>query len=76
MLATPSISDMEQTVELLKEANYNGIIAAVAKHDDDRATLEAAGVHATFNFYAEAGAGFAEHVQREQKESARCVSDF
>jgi len=57
MLATPSISDMEQTVELLKEANYNGIIAAVAKHDDDRATLEAAGVHATFNFYAEAGAG-------------------
>ena len=76
MLATPSISDMEQTVELLKEANYNGIIAAVAKHDDDRATLEAAGVHATFNFYAEAGAGFAEHVQRELKESGRCVSDF
>jgi NADPH:quinone reductase-like Zn-dependent oxidoreductase len=75
MLAMPTVADMYLSVELLKEAGYCGIIAAVTKHDDDRATLEEAGVHATFNFYAEAGAGFAEHVQRELKQSGQCVMD-
>ncbi len=65
MLAMPTISDMLQAVELLKAVGYQGTIAAVTKHEDDRARLEAAGAHATFNFYAEAGAGFAEHVRRE-----------
>ena len=75
MLATPSISDMSQTVELLKDVNYTGVIAAVAKHDDDRVTLEEAGVDATFNFYAEAGAGFAKHVQTQLKNDGRCLKD-
>ncbi len=75
MLAMPTVADMYLSVELLKEAGYCGIIAAVTEHDDDRATLEEAGVHATFNFYAEAGAGFAEHVQRELKQSGQCVMD-
>jgi len=65
MLAMPSMRDMQQAVKLLNDSDYDGTIAAVAKFDDDRAALEAAGVHVTFNFYAEAGAGFAEHV-REQ----------
>lgn len=69
MLAMPTVSDMLQAVKLLKEVGYQGMIAAVTKHEDDRATLEAAGVHATFNFYAEAGAGFAEHVKRELEQS-------
>ncbi len=73
MLAMPTVSDIHQTVKLLKEVGYTGIIAAVTKHEDDRATLEAAGVHATFNYYAEAGAGFAEHVQRELRQSGRCL---
>ncbi len=65
MLAMPTISDMHQTVKLLKASDYGGMIAAVTKYEDDRATLEAAGVDAIFNFYAEAGAGFAEHVHRQ-----------
>lgn len=73
MLAMPTINDMHQAVKLLNEVGYSGIIAAVTKHDDDRVTLEAAGVHATFNFYAEAGAGFAEHVRRELEQSGRCL---
>ncbi len=64
MLAMPTTIDMYQAVELLKKSGYKGMIAAVVKHEDDRLKLEAAGVHATFNFYAEAGAGFAEHVRQ------------
>jgi len=64
MLAMPTTVDMYQAVELLKSSGYKGMISAVVKHEDDRVKLEAAGVHATFNFYAEAGAGFAEHVQQ------------
>lgn len=69
MLAMPATIDMYQAVELLKSAGYKGIIAAVAKHEDDQVMLAQAGVHATFNFYAEAGAGFAEHVRRELEQS-------
>jgi len=74
MLAMPTISDMLQAVKLLKAVGYQGTIAAVTKYEDDRATLEAAGVHATFNFYAEAGAGFADHVRRELEQSGRCLT--
>ncbi len=65
MLAMPNLSDMQQAVKFLNDAGYDGTIAAVAKHDDDRIALEAVGVHESFNFYAEAGAGFAEHVRQQ-----------
>jgi len=65
MLAMPSISDMQEAVKFLNDSGYKGTIAAVTKYDDDRASLEAAGVHASFNFYAEAGAGFAEHARQQ-----------
>ncbi|OMH26254.1 cation:proton antiporter [Motiliproteus sp. MSK22-1] len=64
MLALPTLVDMEQTVERLRAIGYNGQIAAVAKHEDELARLQEIGVHARFNFYAEAGAGFAAHVQQ------------
>ncbi len=65
MLAMPSLSDMQQAVKFLNGVGYDGTITAVAKHDDDRVALEAVGVHDSFNFYAEAGAGFAEHVRQQ-----------
>ncbi len=74
MLALPTLSDMLQTVTLLNDSDYDGVIAAVAKFEDDRAALEAAGVGATFNFYAEAGAGFAEHVRHQLEQSDACVT--
>jgi predicted Kef-type K+ transport protein len=64
MLALPTLKDMQQSAKLLNNSGFEGTISAVAKFDDDCAALEAAGVHATFNFYAEAGAGFAEHVRK------------
>lgn len=45
----------------LREIGYTGVVAAVAKFDDHLEELRSLGVIA-FNFYSEAGAGFAEHV--------------
>lgn len=46
----------------LIDVGYPGKIAAIAHFDDQIEELEEAGVHAAFNFYSEAGLGFAEHV--------------
>ncbi len=67
MLAMPEINDMHQAVVLLNDTDYAGVITAVTRYEDDRTVLEEAGVHATFNFYAEAGAGFAKDVERTLK---------
>lgn len=69
MLAMPTLKDMIQAVTLLKNEGYTGFIGAVTRFEDDRKVLEAEGVNATFNFYTEAGAGFAEHVRVQLKKS-------
>ncbi|MFT6914104.1 MAG: glutathione-regulated potassium-efflux system ancillary protein KefC [Motiliproteus sp.] len=62
MLTLPTLGDMLQTVTRIRAIGYRGPITAVAKHEDERQQLERVGVRAAFNFYAEAGAGFAAHV--------------
>ena len=62
LLALPTHEDSLLAAKLLNKLNYTGVIGAVAKHEDERAALEAAGIHATFNYYAEVGQGFADHV--------------
>ncbi len=74
MLAMPTLRDMQQAVDLLKYVGYKGLIAAVTRYEDDRRALEKAGVDATFNFYEEAGAGFAAHVRQQLAESGRCLT--
>ena len=44
----------------LQIANFRGKIAAIARYDDERNVLEDIGVDKVFNFYNEAGVGFAE----------------
>ncbi|WP_456406417.1 cation:proton antiporter domain-containing protein [Thiolapillus sp.] len=73
MLAMPAFKDMYQAVKLLKHVGYQGLIAAVTRFEDDRRALEKAGVDATFNFYEEAGAGFAEHVRQQLAADGRCL---
>lgn len=75
MLAMPTTADMYQTVKLLNASGYRGIIAAVVKYEDDRAKLESVGVHATFNYYAEAGSGFAQHVMRKLQQNGHYLID-
>lgn len=60
MLALPSTEDVTNIVEQLKAAGYQGRIAAIARFEDDRKRLESFGIDKVFNFYTEAGQGFAE----------------
>ena len=60
MLAMPSISDMIDITTQLQICGYKGHIAAIARYEDDRAKLIEAGVDNVFNYYVEAGTGFAE----------------
>jgi glutathione-regulated potassium-efflux system ancillary protein KefC len=65
LLAMPGAQENLFAARQLKEVGYNGKLAAVAKYADEIEALRQAGVHAAFNLYAEAGAGFAEHVCNE-----------
>lgn len=62
MFTMPSVAEMVDAVEQLRNAGYTGKIAAVAKYEDERSQMKAAGADVVFNYYAEAGAGFAEHA--------------
>ena len=60
LLAIPSVQDCKIITTQLKAANYQGKIAAIARFDDEREVLQAQGIDKVFNFYNEAGVGFAE----------------
>ncbi len=60
MLAMPSISDIQDITTQLKLSHYNGHIAAIARYEDERHQLVEFGVDSVFNYYVEAGTGFAE----------------
>ena len=62
MFTMPSLSEMVDAVQQLRSSGYTGKVAAVAKYEDERAAMQAAGADVVFNYYAEAGAGFAEHT--------------
>jgi glutathione-regulated potassium-efflux system ancillary protein KefC len=62
LLAMPSHKENLYAAHQLLESGFRGQIAATARYPDEITALEAAGVHAAFNIYAEAGAGFADHV--------------
>ena len=62
MLAMPNVQENSYAAKQLRSLGYQGKIAAVAKFPDEIQQLEEAGVHAAFNLFAEAGAGFADHV--------------
>jgi Trk K+ transport system NAD-binding subunit len=60
LLALPKIQDIKNITLQLRHANYQGKIAAIARFDDERRKIETYGVDKVFNFYNEAGVGFAE----------------
>jgi glutathione-regulated potassium-efflux system ancillary protein KefC len=47
---------------MLKEGGFGGTIAATTRYPDEAGELREAGVGAVYDFYAEAGSGFADHV--------------
>ena len=50
--------------EQLRYAGYRGKIAAIARYEDDHEILLSYGADKVFNFYVEAGIGFAEDSLR------------
>ncbi|MBO9488818.1 cation:proton antiporter [Endozoicomonas sp. G2_1] len=60
LIAVPKVQDTININKQLKKANYCGQTAAIARFDDERQELEALGIDKVFNFYTEAGVGFAE----------------
>ncbi|WP_438865420.1 cation:proton antiporter domain-containing protein [Neptunicella sp.] len=60
LLALPSIGDITSINQQLKNVSYQGKLAAIARYEDERQKLLNAGVDNVFNFYTEAGTGFAE----------------
>lgn len=65
LLAMPRVSENLFAAEHLVKEGFTGTIGAIAKYPEDEQALRAAGVHLVFNLYAEAGAGFAQHVCAE-----------
>ncbi|TLD72004.1 potassium transporter Kef [Phragmitibacter flavus] len=64
VLAMPKHSANLHAAETLKRNDYQGVVAATAKFDDEMKELRALGLDTVFNLYNEAGAGFAQHVSK------------
>ncbi|MBF0264339.1 MAG: cation:proton antiporter [Gammaproteobacteria bacterium] len=62
LLAMPNHNGNLYTAEQLYKQGYKGKIAAVATFPDQEKELRALGVDEVYNFYLEAGKGFAEHL--------------
>lgn len=60
LLALPSIEDSSNITNQLRTASYAGKIAAIARYEDEVQPLLDVGVDKVFNFFTEAGLGFAE----------------
>lgn len=65
MLAMPKHMQNIFALEQLQASGYNGQVTAIANYPDQQKELEQMGVNSTYNFYLEAGSGFAEHVKQE-----------
>ncbi|MDF2180169.1 cation:proton antiporter [Aliiglaciecola sp. CAU 1673] len=60
LLALPSVEDIRHIHDQLRNAGYKGQLAAIARYEDERQELLEHGIDHVFNFYTEAGTGFAE----------------
>lgn len=60
LLALPSVQDIQNITEQLRYAKYPGKIAAIARYEDEKKLLLEVGIDSVFNFFTEAGTGFAE----------------
>ena len=62
MLTLPRVNTSLDVLGHLRDSNYRGPVAAVARYSDEIPLLEERGASLVFNIYTEAGTGFAEHV--------------
>lgn len=69
MLAMPHHSGNLFAANQLAAVGFNGFVAATVMYSDDIESLKEVGVQAVYNFYTEAGAGFANHILELQKQT-------
>ena len=62
IMATSHHSIHMEVIEQLETKGNKTMIAALSRYDDEMEELKQAGVQVVFNLYAEAGAGYAEHI--------------
>lgn len=62
VLAMPKHSVNLHAAETLRRMDYQGVVVANAKFDDEVRELRERGIDTAFNLYTEAGTGFAHHV--------------
>lgn len=62
VLAMPKHSANVHAAQTLKRHQFEGIVTATGKFDDEVRELRELGLDTAFNLYSEAGSGFAEHV--------------
>ena len=60
LLSLPYVEDSANISTQLKNVNYQGTVAAIARYEDEQQKLLNAGIDKVFNFFTEAGTGFAE----------------
>ncbi len=60
LLSMPNYLDILEVEKQLRLANYKGKTAAIARFEDEKEKLLASGITVVFDFYNEAGAGFAD----------------
>ena len=74
MLALPTLIANLDALEQLREIDFKGGIAAIARHPDEESQLRDAGATAVYNIYAESGTGFAAHVAASYPDSSLGVT--
>ncbi len=62
LLSLPTLTANLDALAQLREIDFKGGIAAIARYPDEEAKLREAGATVVFNIYAESGTGFAAHV--------------
>jgi hypothetical protein len=64
LLSLTNLNEIILTADLIRQNGYQGELGAATRYDDESELLDRHGIK-SFNLYAGAGAGFAEHVYRE-----------
>lgn len=65
LITISSIEDISNIATQLRNAHYEGQIAAIVRYEDEREHLIEIGIDKVFNFYTEVGSGFAEEFIAE-----------
>ncbi len=68
LITVSSIEDISNIAMQLRNARYQGQIAAIVRYEDEREHLIEIGIDKVFNYYTEVGTGFAEEFISELEE--------